>query len=319
MKDIFHHFNWLAVLIFCSCEKEPSLLIPTELTQWPKMEYPLDNRPNENKIALGKRLFSDPILSLDSSISCSSCHKEEHAMADNLPVSLGIENRLGKRNSPSLWNIGYHPYYMREGGVPSLEMQVLVPVQEHNEMAFNMLLLAKRLNLDSSYQTEFRNAFNDSATPYTITRAIAQFERTLISNDAPLDAYLAGNENAISSEAKSGLALFFGKANCSHCHSGPLFTNFGFYNNGTETSINDFGRGELTLDSSDFFTYKVPSLRHVKSTAPYMHDGSINSLSDVLNQYNLGGSGHDYTSDEIQELKLNNRELIELEEFLKTL
>ena len=240
-------------------------------------------------------------------------------MADHLPVSPGVNDMMGKRNSPSLWNVGYHPYFMREGGVPSLEMQVLVPIQEHNEMAFNMILLADRLNSDSTYQSEFFEAFNDSATAYTITRAIAQFERTLISNDAPLDAYVAGNTDALSNEAKNGLALFFGKANCSRCHSGPLFTSFDFYNNGTVTSTEDYGRAQLTLDSADLFAFMVPSLRHIQSTAPYMHDGSINTLTDVLNQYNLGGSGHEYTSELIEPLNLSEKELVALEEFLKTL
>ena len=313
--------QWVTMffLLLLACENYQTSFILNELAQWPEMQYPIDNQPNQKKIALGERLFSDPILSLDSSISCASCNKGAFALADNLPVSLGVNNRLGKRNSPSLWNIGYHPYYIREGGVPSLEMQVLVPIQEHDEMAFNMVLLVDRLNSDSAYQSEFLQAFNDSATPYTVTRAIAQFERTLISNDAPIDAYVAGNDNAISKEAKNGLALFFGKANCSHCHSGPLFTNFDFYNNGTAISTEDYCLAQLTLDSADFFTFKVPSLIHIQSTAPYMHDGSIASLADVLYQYNLGGSGHDYTNEKIEPLNLNDKELVDLEEFLKTL
>ena len=319
MKGILRHFSWLAVLVFFSCEKDPSEFIIAELTQWPQMEYPSDNQPDGKKIALGERLFLDPILSSDSSISCSSCHKDANAMADNLAVSPGVENRLGKRNSPSLWNIGFHPYFMREGGVPTLEMQVLVPIQEHTEMAFNIVLLADRLNADLSYKNEFIEAFNDSATSFTITRAIAQYERTLVSRDAPLDAYIAGTDDAISDEAKKGLALFYGKANCSHCHSGPLFTDFGFYNNGTAVNKNDYGRAELTLDSSDFYTFKVPSLRHVNSTSPYMHDGSLVTLSDVLNQYNVGGVTHDYVSEWIEPLNLSEDEIVNLEEFLKTL
>ncbi len=316
MKDILCLFSFLALF---SCENNNTDFILNELAQWPVMEYPADNQLDHKKIALGERLFSDPILSLDTSISCASCHKVAFGMADHLPVSPGVNDMMGKRNSPSLWNVGYHPYFMREGGVPSLEMQVLVPIQEHNEMAFNMVLLADRLNSDSTYQSEFFEAFNDSATAYTITRAIAQFERTLISNDAPLDAYVAGNTDALSNEAKNGLALFFGKANCSRCHSGPLFTSFDFYNNGTVTSTEDYGRAQLTLDSADLFAFMVPSLRHIQSTAPYMHDGSINTLTDVLNQYNLGGSGHEYTSELIEPLNLSEKELVALEEFLKTL
>ena len=198
--------------------------ITTELTQWPQMDTPRIIG-GWKKIALGERL-SDPILS-STVLSAAPLVTRAYAMADNLSVSPGVENRLGKRNSPSLWNIGFHPYFMREGGVPSLEMQVLVPIQEHTEMGFNMVLLADRLNADSSYKNEFIEAFSDSATSFTITRAIAQYERTLVSSDAPLDAYIAGTDDAISDEAKNGLTLLR-EANCSHCHSGPLFTDFGF-------------------------------------------------------------------------------------------
>ena len=156
MKDILRLFSFLALF---SCENNNTDFILNELAQWPVMEYPADNQLDHKKIALGERLFSDPILSLDTSISCASCHKVAFGMADHLPVSPGVNDMMGKRNSPSLWNVGYHPYFMREGGVPSLEMQVLVPIQEHNEMAFNMILLADRLNSDSTYQSEFFEAF----------------------------------------------------------------------------------------------------------------------------------------------------------------
>ena len=125
MRDILRLFS-LAVIFF-ACSPESSIDIMDELAQWPEMEYPNDNQPDLQKIALGERLFFDPILSIDSSISCASCHKEVNGFADDVAISPGVENRLGKRNSPSLWNVGYQPYFMREGGVPTLEMQVLVP------------------------------------------------------------------------------------------------------------------------------------------------------------------------------------------------
>jgi len=317
MKDILRLFS-LAV-IFVACSPEPSSDLMDELAEWPEMEYPSDNQPDLQKIALGERLFFDSILSIDSSISCASCHKEVNGFADDVAISPGVENRLGIRNSPSLWNVGYQPYFMREGGVPTLEMQVLVPVQEHSEMAFNMVLLAQRLNASTSYKNDFLEAFGDSATSYTITRAIAQYERTLIQDLSSFDEYVRGDNGALNSAAKRGFELFFGKAGCDDCHSGPLLTNYGFYNNGTLVSSNDYGRAELTLDSSDFYLFKVPSLRNVSLTAPYMHDGSLASLQDVLEQYNNGGTGHEYTSDGIAPLNLNESELVALEEFLSTL
>lgn len=317
MRDILRLFS-LAVIFF-ACSPESSIDIMDELAQWPEMEYPNDNQPDLQKIALGERLFFDPILSIDSSISCASCHKEVNGFADDVAISPGVENRLGKRNSPSLWNVGYQPYFMREGGVPTLEMQVLVPVQEHSEMAFNMVLLAQRLNASTTYKNDFLEAFGDSATSYTITRAIAQYERALIQDLSPFDEYVRGDNGALSTVAKRGFELFFGKAGCDGCHSGPLLTNYGFYNNGTQVSSNDYGRAELTLDSADFYLFKVPSLRNVSLTAPYLHDGSLASLQDVLEQYNNGGTGHEYTSEGISPLNLNESELVALEEFLSTL
>ena len=317
MNDVSRLFS-LAV-IFVACSPEPSSDLMDELAQWPEMEYPSDNQPDLQKIALGERLFFDPILSIDSSISCASCHKEVNGFADDVAISPGVENRLGIRNSPSLWNVGYQPYFMREGGVPTLEMQVLVPVQEHSEMAFNMVLLAQRLNASTAYKNDFLEAFGDSATSYTITRAIAQYERTLVQDLSSFDEYVRGDNGALSTVAKRGFELFFGKAGCDGCHSGPLLTNYGFYNNGTLVRLNDYGRAELTLDSADFYLFKVPSLRNVSLTAPYMHDGSLASLQDVLEQYNNGGTGHEYTSDGIAPLNLNESELVALEEFLSTL
>lgn len=319
MKDILRHSKLVVFIVLASCAPEPSSDLLSELATWPQMEFPTDNEPDAQKIVLGERLFFDPIVSIDSSISCASCHKEVYGFADDVAISPGVEDRLGKRNSPSLWNVGYQPYFMREGGVPTLEMQVLVPVQEHSEMAFNMVLLAQRLNANTAYKNDFLEAFGDSASAFTITRALAQYERTLIQEPTAFDEYVRGDNGALSVAAKKGFELFYGKAGCDHCHSGPLMTNFGFYNNGTQIGPDDYGRAELTLDSADFYLFKVPSLRKVALTAPYMHDGSLASLRDVLEQYNQGGVGHDYTSDGIEPLNLNESELVALEEFLSSL
>jgi len=321
MNASAHRFRLAAlglIVLMSSCERNiPE--VPGTLSNWPEMSYPQDNQPDASKINLGRQLFEDPILSVDSSISCASCHKAQFALADNLTVSPGVEGRLGVRNSPSLLNIGYQPYFMREGGVPTLEMQILVPIQEHNEMAFNMVLLANRLNQDSTYKKLFLQAFNDSATAYTITRSIAQYERTLIYKDADIDAYISGDNNAITPSAKRGMELFYGAANCSKCHSGPLFTDYSFHNNGTSMLDGDYGRGQLTLDSSDFYTFKVPSLRNAALTAPFMHDGSVATLEDVLLQYNAGGTLHDYQSLLIQPLGLSTSQLSDLQSFMEAL
>src|SRR6056300_999134 len=195
------------VLFLSGCREEVPADVPAELLEWPEMVYPSDNQPNAVKQDLGERLFHDPILSVDSSISCASCHKIEYGLADHLSVSPGVEGRLGKRNSPSLWNVGYQPYFMREGGVPTLEMQALVPIQEHSEMAFNMVLLVHRLNSNTTYKNDFLEAFGDSASAYTITRALAQYERTLIQDSSPFDEYVRGDIGVLSAAAKRGFEL----------------------------------------------------------------------------------------------------------------
>ena len=217
MKDTLLLFSLVIFLVACS--HEPSGNLMDELGQWPEMEYPDDNEPDTRKIALGERLFFDPILSSDSSISCASCHKEGYGFADDVAISPGVEGRLGKRNSPALLNAGFQPYFMREGGVPTLEMQVLVPVQEHSEMAFNMVLLAQRLNANTSYKNDFLEAFSDSATSYTITRALAQYERTLIQDLSSFDEFVRGDGDAFTVSAKLGFDLFYGKAGCDGCQS----------------------------------------------------------------------------------------------------
>lgn len=254
MKDILRHSKLVVFIVLASCAPEPSSDLLSELATWPQMEFPTDNEPDAQKIVLGERLFFDPVVSIDSSISCASCHKEVYGFADDVAISPGVEDRLGKRNSPSLWNVGYQPYFMREGGVPTLEMQVLVPVQEHSEMAFNMVLLAQRLNANTAYKNDFLEAFGDSASAFTITRALAQYERTLIQEPTSFDEYVRGDNGALSVAAKKGFELFYGKAGCDGCHSGPLMTNFGFNNNGTQIGPDDYGRAELTLDSAEFYT-----------------------------------------------------------------
>jgi cytochrome c peroxidase len=287
--------------------------------EYPKMDYPADNGPDLQKADLGRQLFFDPILSLDSSLSCASCHKPEIAFADNQAVSPGVGGALGKRNSPSLWNIGYGPYFMREGGVPTLEMQVLVPLQDEAEMHHNIVDAVNRLNL-TPYRDAFMNLYGDSITPYLLVRALANYERTLINFDAPVDGWISGVPESVSKQSRRGAQLFYGKAGCNSCHSGVLFTDFSFANNGTQINDSaDLGRERHTSNPNDRYLFKVPSLRFVAQTAPYMHDGSVGTLREVLDQYNEGGTGHDFTDSRIEPLGLTNSEIQELVAFLESL
>lgn len=287
---------------------------------YPKMQFPTDHPYNDTTVALGERLFHEKLLSRDSSVSCSSCHQLEYALADGVPISPGVAGRLGFRNSPSLWNVGFKPHFMREGGVPTLEMQVLVPLQDHNEMDFNVVDAARRLNRVPSFRMSFLEAYGDTASPYLLVRALASYERSLQDFNAPFDQYLSGSAQALSREAVRGGQLFYGKAGCVQCHSGVLFSSFDFAFNGMPIqNTEDTGRERLTGLPTDSFAFVIPSLRFCSTTAPYMHDGSISTLREVVELYNAGGTGHPLQDSRIVPLGLSDSELNELVAFLEHL
>ncbi|MCF8450830.1 MAG: c-type cytochrome [Taibaiella sp.] len=316
------------VMVLYSCtRKEPveALLQPEELTAapvgFPPVPFPADNPFTIRKWELGKKLFYDNVLSVDNSINCGSCHHPALAFSDAVPKSLGAGNTVGKRNSPSLANVAYHPYYTREGGVPTLEMQILVPIQEHDEFNFNIVEIADRLKQIPEYVAMSKEIFDRLPDPYVITRAIATFERTLISGNSNYDKYLYQSYTSILSPAeKRGINLFYStRTNCGNCHSGFNFTNYSFQNNGLYEVYTDNGRERLTNNSADNALFKVPSLRNIALTAPYMHDGSMATLHDVVEHYNLGGKPHPNKSPMLQPLGLTTDEKEDLIAFLQTL
>lgn len=317
---------WLFLLTACQEAEEVKPVLPLpglmELPAgFPAIDIPEDNTFTQARWELGKKMFFDPVMSVDSSISCASCHQSNLAFSDDVAFSLGVENALGTRNSPTLANVAYHPYFTREGGVATLEMQVLVPIQEHNEFNFNILLIADRLAKDSSYVQLSQLAYNRSPDHFVITRAIACFERSLLSGFSPYDRYeYDREENSLTGEELIGKALFFSeRTQCSSCHSGFNFTNYAFENNGLYTTYPDLGRMRLTGEETDRALFKVPSLRNIALTSPYMHDGSLNSLEAVIEHYNSGGKMHPNKSPLVKALALTATEKAALLAFLKTL
>lgn len=314
----------MALLSVMSCDDmgqpEPMEQILYVPKGFPEPDFPVDNQFTIERWQLGKRLFFDPILSSDQTISCASCHKPELSFSDEKQLSFGIEERIGTRNAPTLANVAYHPYYTREGGVPTLEMQILVPIQEHAEFDFNILLIAERLLHDSSYVQQSLVAFNRIPDPFVITRAIATFERTLISGESRYDQYIHGDHPALSVAEKNGMNLFFSeRLSCATCHSGFNFTNYSFQNNGLYAEYTDPGRFRLTNNEADRALFKVPTLRNVEVTAPYMHDGSLSSLKDVIEHYNQGGTNHPHKSNLVKPLNLSEQEKEDVVAFLKSL
>ncbi|MEM7162095.1 MAG: cytochrome c peroxidase [Bacteroidota bacterium] len=304
----------LGIVGFLSCQTEEYQEdIPIG---FPSISYPEDNYPTVERVKLGRSLFFDPILSKDSTIACSSCHLPEFAYADTVSVSPGVEGLTGKRNAYSLLNVAYQKALFMEGGVPNLELQALAPLGDESEQQMLISEAAKRLSRIENYQELARKAYDRDIDPYVITRSLAAFERTLISGHSRYDKYMEGDQSALSINEQKGMELFFGKANCSSCHSGFLFTNQEFENIGLYEKYEDMGRMRLTDDTLDKGKFKVPGLRNVSKTAPYMHDGSIKHLSEVIEHFNNGGGEHQNKSPLIKELHLDSIEKTQLLNFL---
>ncbi len=288
-------------------------------SRFPEINHPEDNLPTQERIDLGERMFFSTIFSVDSTISCASCHMPEYAFADTLPVSFGVKKRLGTRNSPSLLNVGYREKFLLDGILPSLEKQVTVPIHEHLEMDFNIVLLSERMNKDSSWIKMSQKAYERNPDPYVITRALSVFQRTLVSKNSSYDKYMRGDKEALTSQQEEGMKLFNGKANCSECHSGLFFTNEEITNNGLYEHYKDSGKMRLTMLEQDRDLFKVPSLRNVEVTAPYMHNGSLSTLQEVISHYNSGGKKHINKSEKIKPLNLTEDEQQALISFLQAL
>lgn len=252
-----------------------------------------DRKPPKTRAELGEELFFDPILSSDYSISCASCHKPEFAFADNQPLSLGVNNAFTARNTPSVMYPNLSQVIFWDGRAKTLDHQVFFPITNPGEMNTPADEVVKRLKADKYYAAAFARLFEEGITVTTVSRAIADFERTLKYNNSKYDRWFWGDDYALTMQERRGLRLFIGKANCWRCHSTGIGTdvvstvfNIGTYN-GKEYP--DQGRFAITKDSADLGKFKVPPMRNLKYTAPYMHDGSMKTLRDVLVYYNKPG------------------------------
>lgn len=238
--------------------------------------------------ALGEQLFFDPILSLDSTISCGSCHLQEFAFADTTPFSVGVNGQVGTRNTPSSMNMLSRPYFFYDGRAASLEEQVLMPIHNPIEMALPLPQLLERLQ-HSPYQTWFEELYGQAPDSATVGAALAAYIFTLESvGDSPFDEWMKGNTAAMSAAQVRGRLIFNEKGKCFDCHFGPDFTGDEFRNIGLftgQTGLNDEGRFEQTQDSTDLGKLKVPGLRNIAVTAPYMHNGQFKTLAEVVDYY----------------------------------
>ena len=272
------------------------------------------------KVDLGRRLFFDTRLSLNNTVSCSSCHNPEKAFCDNLPVSIGVNGLKSGRNTPSLYNVRDLKTVMFDAHLKTLELQVIVPIQEPSEMAHNMKNLIPILREDPLYQNRAQICFNRDFDAFVLTRSIAAFERTFISMNSKYDQFVLGNNTALSKSEKRGMHLFLNKLHCNSCHPPPYFTNFIAENNGFYKSKDvDLGRFRVTKDSMDIGKFKVPSLRNISLTFPYMHNGTLENLNSVIDHYTSGGFESSSKSPLIKPFLLTKREKQDLINFLGTL
>jgi cytochrome c peroxidase len=289
---------------------------------WPEIPWPRDNPYSSAKAVLGRRLFFETALSRDRTVSCGSCHRPSQGFADaGRVLSPGVSARETHRNVPTLANAAFGASFMFEGGIPTLELQALAPLFAENEMDMTTAEIEARLAADTLYARLFRQAYGEG--PITLsgaTRALATYQRTLVSYRSPYDRWIAGDENALSPAARRGEALFVGeKADCWHCHAPPLFTDGGFHNLGLDSVSGDLGRMRVTGQPADEGKFKTPSLRNVAATPPYLHDGRFATLTEVVDHYNAGEAIHPRTDALMRPLGLSSREVQDLVAFLEAL
>ena len=294
----------LLFLVSCSSKEDTDVYIPTpvnlkipELFQQKIISpvIPNNNPLTEEGIALGKKLFFDKILSGDGTQSCASCHQPEKSFTENSQFSDGIDGDFGTRNSMPLFNLAWNfdERFTWDGKEFSLERQALEPVKNPIEMHNTWQNVATTLQNHAEYPTLFQQAFGTKKVDSVlVTKAIAQFERTLISGNSKFDQFLLGNVTLTNAE-QNGFDVFMdeSRGDCFHCHgsnNNPLWTDNKFHNNGLDNMFSDLGLGAVTGDPNDNGKFKTPSLRNLKFTAPYMHDGRFNTLDEVINHYSEG-------------------------------
>ena len=270
-------------------------------------------------IALGHQLFFDRRLSVDNTIACASCHHPRKAFTDGREKAIGIKDRKTLRNAPTLLNSIDQPHFMLDAAVSTLEIQALVPLRDTAEMGNDIKELIYKLRKIDAYNKHAFKAFNREFDPFVLTKSLALFQQTLTSKNTAFDQWLDGDISALSPEAEKGYNLFKGKMNCIACHALPHFTNYEVKNNGWHETYTDNGQYRVTGDTSDIGAFKVPSLRNIILTAPYMHDGSAKTLKEVLDNYQKGGSSHFNKDEDIKAFDLSQKERVYVMEFFKAL
>jgi cytochrome c peroxidase len=285
------------------------------------MPIPADNPQSDAKVELGRQLYFDGRLSANNEISCATCHDPKTGWAGHDATDTGIGGRVGNRNSGTVVNSGYMKYQFWDGRGSSLEEQALGPIHNPVEMGETLENVVRKLNAIPGYKRQFQEVFHSDVTTDGIAKAIAAFERTIVSGPSPYDRFLQGDKNALTAEATRGMEIFNGKGTCVACHAGPLFSDQSFHNLGIgmNAAKPDIGREAITKDAKDRGKFKTPGLRNVANTYPYMHDGQTPTLEAVIELHNKGGTPNSNLDPLIKPLGLTDTEKKDLLAFLKAL
>ena len=286
------------------------------------LPVPADNPLTPERVELGRRLFQDKLLSRDRSVACSSCHDPERNFTDEKPLAEGVFGRVGNRRVPAILNRAYGTAFFWDGRIPTLEEQVLQPIINEKEMDMTLAEVVERLKQDDGYRQSFQSVFGSEISKKNIAYSLAAYVRTILSGNSRYDRYVNGDQKALTPIEREGLEIFRGKGRCTNCHLGPNLTDEKFRNTGIawkNGALSDLGRYQTTEDERDRGSFKTPTLRNVAERAPYMHDGSLATLTDVIGYYSRGGNKNPYVDRELLPLNLTASEQEALEAFLHSL
>ena len=286
------------------------------------LPVPEDNPLTPEKVELGRRLFNEKQLSRDGTVACSTCHDPKRNFTDDKPLAEGVFGRIGARRVPAILNRAYGTAFFWDGRIPTLEEQVLQPIINDKEMDMTLEEAVARLRKDEEYAAEFDSVFGHAITEQDVSHALASYVRTILAGNSRYDRYLNGEGDVLTELERRGLEIFRGKGNCTDCHLGPNLTDEKFRNTGIawkDGGLADLGRFRFTKRENDRGSFKTPTLRNAASRAPYMHDGSLATLSDVADYYNRGGNRNPWLDRELLPLRLTDAEKEALVAFLQTL
>lgn len=314
------YFRRWIFAISCSVVFAETLPVPLGLDAY--VPAPESNPLTPEKVNAGRALFFFKGLSRDRTLSCASCHMREHGFSDGRSKAVGIGGLTGSRRTPSLINRAWGKSFFWDGRAATLEDQVLQPILNPKEMALTAAEIGSRIQSDARLSAQLKSVFGHEPQQEDLARALASYVRSILSGNSPFDRYVAGDRNALSEPQQLGLRLFRGKANCVACHVGPNLTDERFHNTGhgwKDGAWADPGRASFSSDQADSGAFRTPGLREVASTAPYMHNGSLQTLEDVVDFYDKGGRPNPALDVEMRKLHLTAEEKKALVEFLKCL